>query len=118
MAIPAVLFGAVGYTADWNQTSYGHPTLQDDDLGLTLPLVFFHMTPLAVSFIGLGAVSAAVMSSTDSFILSSSTMFACNVFAVIFQAVTKRMSTPGWTPYRDSSSRSARCRCSSRSAPC
>lgn len=87
MAVPAALFGAIASTADWNQTSYGHPTLQTDDLSLTLPLVYFHMTPAAVSFIGLGAVSAAVMSSTDSSILSSSTMFACNVYAVIHHAI-------------------------------
>nr|KAG5713911.1 hypothetical protein BaRGS_024538 [Batillaria attramentaria] len=90
MAVPAVLMGAVASAADWNQTSYGHPTIQPEDLSLTLPLVYFHMTPVAVTFIGLGAISAAVMSSTDSSILSASSMFACNVFAVIYQAVKHR----------------------------
>ncbi|KAK7507892.1 hypothetical protein BaRGS_00000857 [Batillaria attramentaria] len=88
MAVPAVLMGAVAATADWNETSYGHDAIQSEDLSLTLPLVYFHMTPAAVSFIGLGAISAAVMSSTDSSILSASSMFACNVFAVIYQSVS------------------------------
>ncbi|KAL8610188.1 hypothetical protein ACOMHN_005961 [Nucella lapillus] len=91
MAIPAALFGAIAATADWNQTSYGYDKLQTEDLSLTLPLVYFHLTPVAVSFIGLGVVSAAVMSSTDSSILSSSSMFACNVFAVISQAITRKI---------------------------
>ncbi|XP_070187378.1 high affinity choline transporter 1-like isoform X2 [Littorina saxatilis] len=89
MAIPAALFGAIAYTADWSQTAYGNATLLSVDASLTLPLVYFHMTPVAVSFIGLGAVSAAVMSSTDSSILSASTMFAVNVFSVIHESIWK-----------------------------
>nr|KAG5713909.1 hypothetical protein BaRGS_024536 [Batillaria attramentaria] len=89
MAIPAVLIGAIAKTADWNQTDYGAPVLNEDDYSLTLPLVYFHMTPVAVSFIGLGAISAAVMSSTDSSILSASSMFACNIFSVAYRAFRK-----------------------------
>nr|KAG5700863.1 hypothetical protein BaRGS_012270 [Batillaria attramentaria] len=87
LATPAILLGAVAATADWNKTGYGQPTIATEDLSMTLPLVYFYMTPTAVSLIGLGAVSAAVMSSTDSSILSASSMFACNVFAVIYRAV-------------------------------
>lgn len=86
MAIPAVLIGAIAKTADWNLTSYGQETILPEDTSLTLPLVYFHMTPVAVSFIGLGAISAAVMSSTDSSILSASSMFAVNVFASIYES--------------------------------
>ncbi len=38
-----------------------------------------------VAFFGLGAVSAAVMSSTDSSMLSSSSMMARNVYKVVFR---------------------------------
>ena len=38
---------------------------------MILPLVLQHLTPSFVSFVGLGAVSAAVMSSADSSYLRS-----------------------------------------------
>lgn len=52
---------------------------------MVLPLVMHHLTPDAVSFFGLGAVSAAVMSSADSSVLSASSMFARNVYRLIFR---------------------------------
>lgn len=52
---------------------------------LTMPLVLQYLTPSAVSFIGLGAVSAAVMSSVDSSVLSASSMFAHNIYKAIFR---------------------------------
>ena len=39
----------------------------------------------AVAFFGLGAISAAVMSSTDSSMLSASTMLARNVYKTVFR---------------------------------
>ena len=38
-----------------------------------------------MAFFGLGAVSAAVMSSADSSVLSASSMFARNVYKLIFR---------------------------------
>ena len=52
---------------------------------MILPLVLYHLTPGFVSFFGLGAVSAAVMSSADSSVLSASSMFARNVYKLIFR---------------------------------
>ena len=48
-------------------------------------MVLQYLTPTAVSFVGLGAVSAAVMSSADSSFLSASSMFARNVYKLIFR---------------------------------
>ncbi|XP_067938215.1 high affinity choline transporter 1-like [Watersipora subatra] len=77
-AVPPVCLGVVGATVDWvetglNETVYTHPSL-------TLPLVIKQFTPPAVSVLGLGAIAAAVMSSTDSAILGSSSMFTHNVY--------------------------------------
>nr|KAG5689871.1 hypothetical protein BaRGS_002382 [Batillaria attramentaria] len=47
---------------------------------MVLPLMLKEFTPDAVSIIGLGAVSAAVMSSMDSAVLGSSSMFTHNVY--------------------------------------
>ena len=47
---------------------------------VVLPLALQYLTPKAVAFFGLGAVSAAVMSSTDSSMLSASTMIARNFY--------------------------------------
>lgn len=52
---------------------------------MILPMVLQYLTPDFVSFFGLGAVSAAVMSSADSSVLSASSMFARNVYKLIFR---------------------------------
>lgn len=88
MAIPSVLIGAIATVTDWNQTAYaqvGTVPIPEENLNLILPLVLQYLTPQAVAFVGLGAVSAAVMSSADSSILSASAMFARNVYKLIFR---------------------------------
>ena len=52
---------------------------------LILPLVLQYLTPTYVSFFGLGAISAAVMSSADSSVLSASSMFARNIWKLVFR---------------------------------
>lgn len=74
------------FFADWNQTSYTG-VLEDGTVksSLIVPLVLQYLTPPVVAVIGLGAVSAAVMSSADSSMLSSSTLFALNVYKPVFR---------------------------------
>ncbi len=70
---------------DWNQTKIRDPSEPEDKPALILPLVIQYLTPPVVAFIGLGAVSAAVMSSADSSILSASSMFTRNVYKLLIR---------------------------------
>ncbi len=85
MTGPSVLFGAIAKATDWSKTGYpcGAPT--GDASKVVLPLVLQYLTPPAVAFFGLGAISAAVMSSTDSSMLSASTMIARNLYKTVFR---------------------------------
>jgi high affinity choline transporter 7 len=74
-AIPPALIGILAAGVDW--TARG---LQEPNATLILPYVLRHLTPPWVAAIGLGAVSAAVMSSIDSSVLSASSMAAWNVY--------------------------------------
>ncbi|XP_023683353.2 high affinity choline transporter 1-like [Paramormyrops kingsleyae] len=86
MAVPSVLIGAIGASTDWNRTSYGSlsPT-EKEESDMILPIVLQYLCPPYISFFGLGAVSAAVMSSADSSILSASSMFARNIYQLSFR---------------------------------
>jgi len=90
MAVPPVLIGGIAKATKWNETDYflvHNKTLPipKDDTRMILPMVLQYLTPSSVSFFGLGAVSAAVMSSADSSVLSASSMFARNVYKLIFR---------------------------------
>lgn len=75
---------------DWNETSYGSVAPKDKDQSdMILPIVLQHLCPSYVSFFGLGAVSAAVMSSADSSILSASSMFARNIYQQTFRQLVR-----------------------------
>ncbi|XP_007557213.1 high-affinity choline transporter 1-like [Poecilia formosa] len=86
MAVPSVLIGAIGASTNWNQTTYGYVAPKDkEESDMILPIVLQHLCPPYISFFGLGAVSAAVMSSADSSILSASSMFARNIYQQAFR---------------------------------
>uniref|UniRef100_A0A914MSZ7 High-affinity choline transporter 1 n=3 Tax=Meloidogyne TaxID=189290 RepID=A0A914MSZ7_MELIC len=87
MAIPPAIIGAIARNTDWSLTEYspwGNGTktvsIPADQTSQVVPLVFQYLTPKWVAFIGLGAVSAAVMSSADSSVLSAASMFAHNIW--------------------------------------
>ncbi|KAK3849014.1 hypothetical protein Pcinc_044216 [Petrolisthes cinctipes] len=84
MVIPAIIIGIIAKGTDWPMTEYGKEII-DDDKKMVLPLVLQYLTPPWVAFLGLGAVSAAVMSSADSSVLSSSSMFANNLYKTIIR---------------------------------
>ncbi|EFX80893.1 hypothetical protein DAPPUDRAFT_22271, partial [Daphnia pulex] len=85
LAAPPILLGVVATATDWNVATNGTMNITvAEDGKIILPLVLQYLTPAWVSFIGLGAVSAAAMSSADSSMLSSSSMFARNIYHAIF----------------------------------
>ncbi|OWK10057.1 SLC5A7 [Cervus elaphus hippelaphus] len=86
MALPAVLIGAIGASTAWNQTAYGPLAPREkQEADMILPIVLKYLCPVYISYFGLGAVSAAVMSSADSSILSASSMFARNIYQLSFR---------------------------------
>mgnify|MGYP001497431732 CR=1 FL=1 len=84
MTVPSVTFGMIAKAIDWTQTDFGRVP-ENTETSLVLPLCLQYLTPTWVAFFGLGAISAAVMSSTDSSMLSASTMLARNVYKTVFR---------------------------------
>ena len=76
VAVPSVLIGVVGYSANWASVGASSP----QNPSMILPYVLRFLTPSLVAGLGLGAVAAAVMSSVASSILSSASMAAWNVY--------------------------------------
>jgi len=85
MTGPSVLFGAIAKNTDWTKTDYPCPAPTGATSKVVLPLTLQYLTPPVVAFFGLGAVSAAVMSSTDSSMLSASTMIARNFYQKVIR---------------------------------
>ncbi|XP_018307944.1 LOW QUALITY PROTEIN: high-affinity choline transporter 1 [Mycetomoellerius zeteki] len=80
LAVPSALIGVVARATDWSSVPGYNRTFSTEDGNAAMPMVLRYLTPQWVSFVGLGAISAAVMSSADSSILASSSMFTRNVY--------------------------------------
>ena len=74
-AVAPALIGVLARGVDWTARGLAAP-----DPTLVLPYALRHLTPPLVAAVGLAAISAAVMSSVDSSILSASSMAAWNVY--------------------------------------
>lgn len=86
MAVPPVIIGAAARVANFTAVGYsGRLPLRAEEAALVLPLSLQYLTPPFVSALGLGAVSAAVMSSSDSSILSAASMFAWNIYKLMLR---------------------------------
>ncbi|KAK3786001.1 hypothetical protein RRG08_044596 [Elysia crispata] len=86
MAIPPIIMGICGAAADWHATDYnGTLPFPVEMKSFILPLTLTYLTPVPVAIIGIGAISAAVMSSADSCILSTSSVITKNIYQDIFR---------------------------------
>ncbi|XP_055958979.1 high-affinity choline transporter 1 isoform X1 [Patella vulgata] len=85
LVLPSIFIGAVATSANWNSTSLGNSPMVLNKSSDVLPYVLQEFTPPVISLLGLGAISAAVMSSMDSAILGSSSMFTHNIYSNILR---------------------------------
>lgn len=57
------------------------------------PIVMYYLTPPAAGYVGLGVITAAIMSSADSIGLAFGGEFGRNVYRPIFRPKVKQLST-------------------------
>ncbi|XP_077564409.1 uncharacterized protein LOC144179857 [Haemaphysalis longicornis] len=85
-AIPPVIVGAVAKSANFTAAGYEGPfNLEKDHRKHVLPLALHYLMPGALSVVAQLAITAAVMSSVDSSMLSASSLVAHNVYSIIFR---------------------------------
>jgi len=108
MAIPSIFIGAAAKATDWDAVFSDYSTANNLSYTMKIldnvkhcdgvradgycpfsivPVVFKYLCYPTIAYFGLGAVSASVMSSADSSLLSISTLLTLNVFVPVQEAL-------------------------------
>ena len=86
LAIPPLLAGLAATNLDWRELAGPEETqLLFENGALALPYVIKYTTPPWVSWLALGAIAAAVMSSVDSSILSAASLITWNGYRALYR---------------------------------
>ncbi|XP_077534282.1 high-affinity choline transporter 1-like [Haemaphysalis longicornis] len=92
LAIPPVVIGIVAKNTNFTAVGYeGSFKLSEEDGSRVLPLTIHFLTSGVMSILGLIGITAAVMSSADSSMLSASTMLTRNVYHSIIRKSASNM---------------------------
>ncbi|XP_077534313.1 high-affinity choline transporter 1-like, partial [Haemaphysalis longicornis] len=85
-SVPPIIIGAVAKSANFTSAGYPGPfNLTMADSREVLPLSIHYMTPKFVAILGLIAITAAIMSSVDSSMLSAGTLIARNIYHFVIR---------------------------------
>ena len=94
LAVPPLLMGLAASHVDWMEIAGPDQTQGLLENGsLVLPFLLKYTVPSWVSWLALGAISAAVMSSVDSSILSASSLVAWNGYRRLFNPTASPKQT-------------------------
>ncbi|XP_070393898.1 high-affinity choline transporter 1-like isoform X2 [Dermacentor albipictus] len=86
LSLPPVIVGATGKSANFTAVGYpGAYNLDEAHRKDIMPYAIRYLTPGMISILGQLAITAAVMSSVDSSMLSASSLIARNVYQLIFR---------------------------------
>nr|XP_054926561.1 high affinity choline transporter 1-like [Dermacentor andersoni] len=86
LSLPPVIVGATGKSANFTAVGYpGSYNLDEEHRKEIMPYAIRYLTPGMISILGQLAITAAVMSSVDSSMLSASSLIARNVYQLIFR---------------------------------
>ncbi|XP_049525156.1 high-affinity choline transporter 1-like [Dermacentor silvarum] len=86
LSLPPVIVGATGKSANFTAVGYPGPyNLKSDHRKDIMPYAIRYLTPGVISILGQLAITAAVMSSVDSSMLSASSLITRNVYQLMFR---------------------------------
>ncbi|KAH7961933.1 hypothetical protein HPB52_013614 [Rhipicephalus sanguineus] len=92
LALPSIIIGAVAKSTNFTAAGYRGPfNLAEGERHKVLLYALRYMTPGSVALLGHIAITAAVMSSVDSSMLSASSLFTRNIYHFILRPAASNM---------------------------